>query len=240
MDPEIVEPPKAHHRRQPVSRAAVGVIAAAVALLGLGSTGGAVAGSLITGKQIRNNSVTGADIKNGTITKRDLAVSARPRPGAAGASGERGPAGPAGAQGEPGSRGPRGASAWDVIPTGTQLRGSVEWDQSTTGSTGIDSTSIALPGRTPSDLADSSIRFGTPPGPGVVIPAQVDPACDGTADAPTAPPGKVCVYLRGSGHVKSLGAFGLQDEGFALFWLPDTTTAGVDYFVSARWAYTAP
>lgn len=193
------------------------VVVSLVALLA--GAGGAVATSMVSGKQIRNGTITTADIKNKTIRKADLARSARGSRGPtgpmgpAGRPGVPGPTGAQGPQGAPGTSGQRGLSAWDVIPSGTRLTGSLEWDHSTTGSIGIDGTSIALPGRAPAPLSEESVRFGRPPEPDVLNPEEIDTACSGSVDAPTAPPGKVCVYLRGTKHVRSLGANGLADDG---------------------------
>lgn len=81
------------------------IAAATVGVLALGSTGGAVAGSLITGK----------DIKDGTVAKKDLRPGVQKRldhlqgpKGNQGNQGEPGPKGDPGPQGEMGRRGPSG------------------------------------------------------------------------------------------------------------------------------------
>jgi hypothetical protein len=67
--------------------------------------------------------------------------------------------------------------------------------------------------------------------------------CNGTPDAPTAPGGKVCIYVSGADHAFNLNGYsvlfgtGASKYGFKLKW--DTTTIG-DTFVDATWAYTAP
>jgi hypothetical protein len=66
------------------------VLVAAGCLL-LGSTTGAVAGSMITGKQVKNSSLTGKDVKDKSLTSSDLSPAAvaalRGAPGAPGAPG---------------------------------------------------------------------------------------------------------------------------------------------------------
>src|SRR5687768_327495 len=53
------------------------VLIAAAAILALGASTGAVAGSLITSSQIKNNTIRSADVKNGAIKMRDLAPGVR-------------------------------------------------------------------------------------------------------------------------------------------------------------------
>jgi hypothetical protein len=76
--------------REPRARTWPIVLVAAGCLL-LGSTGGAVAGSLITGKDVKNGSLTGKDVKDKSLGSDDLspeAVSAlRGASGAPGAPG---------------------------------------------------------------------------------------------------------------------------------------------------------
>ena len=52
------------------------LVSIAVACLLLGSTGGALAGSLITGKDIKNSSLTGKDIKDKSLTDKELSAAA--------------------------------------------------------------------------------------------------------------------------------------------------------------------
>jgi hypothetical protein len=49
---------------------------------------------------------------------------------------------------------------------------------------------VQLPGLAPADLSDETVNFANAGGP-----VDVDPSCTGSANAPTAPPGKVCLYL---------------------------------------------
>lgn len=81
----------------------------AAACLVLGSTGGAVAGTVITGKQIKNNTITSVDIKDKSLRTKDLANGTIKRlKGTDGDQGEQGPIGRPGEQGEPGPQGPAG------------------------------------------------------------------------------------------------------------------------------------
>ena len=79
-------------------RARVGlVLLLSMCCLVLGSTGGAVAGSLITGKDVKNGSLTGKDVKDRTLGTGDLSGD-----GVAALRGLAGPAGPPGAPGQNG------------------------------------------------------------------------------------------------------------------------------------------
>lgn len=79
----------------------------------LGSTGGAVAGSMITGARIKDGTVTSADLKDKTVRTRDLRPATVKK-----LRGHTGPAGPAGAPGAPGvagPQGPAGISGYQVV-----------------------------------------------------------------------------------------------------------------------------
>lgn len=68
-------------------------------------------------------------------------------------------------------------------------------------------------------------------------------SCTGTLATPTAPAGKVCIYVAGAANAVDLAGYsvmpgtGASKYGFKLHWV--STTAD-DTFVDAVWAYTAP
>ncbi len=77
--------------------------------------------------------------------------------------------------------------------------------------------------------------------------ADADPTCVGTLEAPTAPPGQVCIYLSASGgfDVTSLSGDIASPTTRAFFvgWAPSGPAAPhpeYDEFLFATWAYTAP
>jgi hypothetical protein len=96
---------------------------------------------------------------------------------------------------------------------------------------------VQLPGPASADLSDATVNFanaGT---------ADADPSCTGTAAAPTAPAGKVCLYLSGSP-----GA-GTAVDGQAIPGLAGSRSGFVVHATNAAlgetgafgtWAYTAP
>jgi hypothetical protein len=152
----------------------------AILALVLATTGSAVAASLITSKQI----------KDGTIQTKDISKKAqkslRGKTGAKGATGATGAAGPAGAAGPKGDKGDVGPAGPfpDTLPSGKTLRGD-----------------YATAGQVPSGggFATDSISFDYPLATaptvhfiavGVTPPAE----CPGTAAAPAAQSGHLCVY----------------------------------------------
>ncbi len=148
-------------------------------------------------------------------------------------------AGP-GAAGPQGPRGPRGLSAWDVIPSGTTVTGNFVFsgiiersnDNRTYG------REVTLPGVAPVPIVSDDVRFA--PAGGV---SQPEPSCTGTAIAPTAPAGKVCLYVASSNNAQGFRAFQgvLADRGFEVVWSADgSNSVGQGFRLSATWAYTAP
>jgi hypothetical protein len=96
---------------------------------------------------------------------------------------------------------------------------------------------VQLPGPAPADLSDATVNFATAGA------SDADASCTGTATAPTAPAGKVCLYLTAS-H----GA-GTAVSGEAIPGLPGSRSGFVVHATNGTlgetgafgtWAYTAP
>jgi hypothetical protein len=105
--------------------------------------------------------------------------------------------------------------------------------------------SVTLPGDAGKYLNGTDVNFAPNPYAGPVIwPGDVDPTCTGTPDLPTAPPGKVCLYLA-SYTVDTRGLSGGAPTGeasrwsFEISWTDDHTNSD-DVYVRIFWAYTAP
>ncbi|GAA4708292.1 hypothetical protein [Nocardioides conyzicola] len=196
----------------------VPVLAAAAVLLLLGSTGGAVAGSLITSKQIKDNTITTKDIKNKTLTTQDLSSKT--------------------VKSLKGKNGKDGASAWDVIPSGNTVSGYF-YDTGTTGAALSGQVeNINLPGVAPA--APTSYAFAPD---SLTETSDEDPTCTGTLAEPTAPPGKVCVYLDGIGGLTSARVYpwDAAEVGDRTFYLSfSEPAADTAYYYYGAWAYTAP
>lgn len=220
------------------------VVATLALFIALGSGGAYAASKLIDGKtikpgtikgkQLAKNAVDAKKIKNGSLTSADFKQGAVPA-GARGATGPGGPAGPAGAAG---GKGDRGLSAWDTIPANQTITGSWMYDD-TTGTANVDDNFLVPFGaKAPAGLAGENVNFAAD---GTAVTDDDDAACTGTVAAPTAPAGKVCLYLRTSGNITRAGGFavaGPTPNGFGINVLG--TADNADIFGEGTWAYTAP
>jgi hypothetical protein len=133
--------------------------------------------------------------------------------------------------------GPRGLSAWDVIPSGTTVKGQATWDVSPASLGTADAFSVELPGVAPVPLTDATVNFAPPELIGVT--PDTDATCTGTVANPTAPAGKVCIYIYGATGMLQLEGGAptyLADRAFEITWLLDSD----DVQLYATWAYTAP
>jgi hypothetical protein len=191
-------------------------LAAVAVFLALGGTAAAVTlpPASVGSRQLQNGSVTSAKVRDGSLLWRDL----RPgqlRPGPRGAQGPKGDDGPRGEpgrvglpglpgpQGEPGPRGPQGppgaggpqglrgdrgepGGLSPTLPTGQTLRGVYRaaggQAAAPAGTLAADTLTFAMP-----------LTFG--PAAQIVLVGAAPPAqCPGTAAAPAAAPGNLCVY----------------------------------------------
>ena len=161
-------------------------------------------------------------------------------------------AGPAGAQG---ATGDRGASAFDAIPSGTTVYGVIGLDVEAPLASGDFSAFASLPAKTSQILTDADILLASTPvlagcsgecrlGSAVTSGA----VCTGTAANPTAPAGKLCIYISSlsSSRIPAGGVFSTVfpvsgtptvTPGFRVIW---TINAVGDTFLKGTWAYTAP
>jgi hypothetical protein len=161
---------------------------------------------------------------------------------AAGGAGSPGAAGAPGANGTNGTNGARGLSAWDVIPSGTTVTGSIVYDTHSAGNADSDVVGVDLPGVASTALTDDAVNVSANSSAGG---EDADATCTGTITAPTAPAGKVCIYtsapnMGGVDSTTILGAAGLlPSRSFRLTFIADAPVHG-DEFIYATWAYTAP
>jgi hypothetical protein len=125
-----------------------------------------------------------------------------------------------------------------MIPSGVTVTGLAGEDLAVIAPGADHGIPVMLPARTSVVLTDALVNFaGT-----AAETSDNDPTCTGTADAPTAPPGQVCLYLYGSGSataIEGIGSNHLGDKGFWIYWNA-TGAAGDDMYVWVTWAYTAP
>ena len=198
-------------------------------------------------RQVINHSLLKKDFKRGQLPRGRRGLRG-PR-GIAGARGPTGLTGPAGPQGAKGDTGPPGASALNSVPSGQTIHGAIGGDfhafDSTASDFGVDMT---LPMPAPVGLSDDDVFVnvtGWQDAGGQTPPTTTDTnaGCTGTPENPTAPGGKVCIYVSGADHAFNLAGYsvlfgtGASKYGFKLKW--DASQAG-DTFVDATWAYKAP
>jgi hypothetical protein len=124
-----------------------------------------------------------------------------------------------------------------VIPSGVTVVGEIVWDTHGSTNTGTDAMAVNLPGIAPVALTDETVNFASDA-------ADNDATCTGTATNPTAPAGKVCIYLDDSAGIDVATLEGydgnlLPARAFTIYWNPNGT-ANLDEFLYASWAYTAP
>lgn len=210
------------------------------------------------------SAITSAQIKDGTIKLKDLSPAARKAllkdigptgpAGPKGAAGAKGAAGSKGATGPTGATGASGASVFGggSIPSGATIRGA--WGgRYITAVEGMQQNSyllsVSFPLPAPVALTDSNVQFGaTTAGPV----GDADPACNGSVANPTAPAGKVCIYVNeGPNGTRSnvtltgfkLSAAGVNTEadryGFEVRMVDAGTVPGT-LRAEGTWAYTAP
>jgi hypothetical protein len=112
-------------------------------------------------------------------------------------------------------------------------------------------TDMSLPFPAPVGLTDADVLVDTSlcgtDCPGITAAsseANSATTCTGTVAAPTAPAGKVCIYVAGAANAVNVvgysvipGSSGASKYGFKLAWV--STTAD-DTFIDAVWAYRAP
>jgi hypothetical protein len=130
-----------------------------------------------------------------------------------------------------------GGSANGVIPSGQTVTGEVVYDTHQPGNNFSDRIAVALPGTAPVALTNATVNFASS-SPGA---SDGDATCTGTLTAPTAPPGKVCLYISVSdGTTGFSGQVGnLPTRGFRVGLTP-AGVADAELNFIATWAYTAP
>lgn len=144
---------------------------------------------------------------------------------------------------------PKAYSAWDTIPSGQTVTGTINYDTHRSTIVGADQITIDLPGLAPGTLAhpgglddNALVNFSFDP----TRVGDGDVTCLGSVNVPLAPAGKVCIYLTLSAGVNPATLVGamnpdLTHRSFSVVF--NTVAAGVgdeDEFVEGTWAYTAP
>ena len=141
-----------------------------------------------------------------------------------------------GTQGIQGAPGPRGYSAWDVIPSGVTVTGTAAFDGHQGTGADLDSITVDLPAVAPVALTSANVNFRATGGVD-----DADPTCTGTFVTPTAPAGKVCLYLYTSFAVRNISGYVslLPTRAFSIGFYP-ISYDNWDEILKVVWAYTAP
>lgn len=181
-----------------------------------------VSGSLPANRIVRN-SLTGRQIKEASLGKVPSAERAGSALTAAALGGT-----PAAAFRTFGSQ---------VIPAGTTVSGAFGLSANVIAATGVDLRQVvSLPGLASSDITSATVNFGSAAGVG-----DADPSCTGSAVAPTAPAGRVCLYLSASVGLnttvtgEAIPLLNGSRAGFVVQAVQTDASTGV----FGTWAYTA-
>lgn len=207
-------------RRRPVSSAHVISLVALFIAVGGGATAVALQGhNTVKSDDIAPQNVKRSDIKRGAVSLNRIARPAQ------------------------------NTLMLGAVPSGRTIRGVVGADyhafDASASDFGID---VSLPRPARNGLSDDDVFVnvsGWQDGGGQTAPTTTDTnaGCTGTPERPTAPAGKVCIYVSGADHAFNLEGYsalfgtGASRYGFKLKW--DASQAG-DTFVDATWAYRAP
>ena len=205
----------------------IALLALFVALGGTSYAAVALPKNSVGTAQIKKNAVTSAKVKNGSLTSADFGAASRAK--------LVGPAGPSGPQGPKGDKGDPGRSALEPLHSGETVTGGFDLDSQNPAPGGDFREWIAFPVPSASPVPAANVHVdgsGTEP-------------CTGSPDAPTAPPGHVCVYTVSTSNTNAaadLVAFPMGHDvadrhGFIITY---NNAAAGDVFWWGTWAYTAP
>ena len=153
-------------------------------------------------------------------------------------AGTPGAKGDKGDKGDTGNTGAAGRSVLDPLPVGTTMTGVSSWSQYSGPNSNLRQT-INLSFTPAAAFASSNIVFKSN---AAALPSVVDPACSGTFDAPTAPAGKMCMYIAGPtpGTSEVTGQVidtAINNRDITVSW--KQANPG-DTSLAIAWAYTAP
>jgi hypothetical protein len=200
----------------------------------------------VTRAKLATNAVTSTSVRDGSLRARDFRSSDLPNGprGARGAIGSRGATGARGATGLRGLTGPRGESGLDPVPSGRTIRGVVgaNFEAPTNATTETYGVDVTLPVPAANALGDAQVAVNA--GATGLTPTDPNAGCTGTAAAPTAPAGILCIYLSAATNAATptgssvLGSAAGSPYGFKLTW--NNAGAIGDTSVDGTWAYTAP
>jgi hypothetical protein len=183
----------------------------------------------VNGAKVANGSLTGADVRDQSLTPSDFSGSVQGPPG---------PPGPKGDKGDKGDTGEPGP-VLTTLGSGQTLRGAYgDGDDYSTDPDLPLEASISYPFPLASNPIAVHVQAGGAP----------TANCPGTATAPQAAPGFLCIYagLNGGGNnngpINSYGTDGVNDRrhGAIVFASAVSCATGCDEEIWGTWAVTAP
>ena len=126
-----------------------------------------------------------------------------------------------------------------LVPSGKTVTGYGTFDHSIIGDNEDVYVAVQLPGKATTPLTAATVNFAPSP-----LAVDDDATCTGTVAAPTAPPGKVCLYIGDSANVDGLAGEhavqpGFNDQFFLVYGFANGTQ-GLDLYFRFSWAYRAP
>jgi hypothetical protein len=214
-------------KRLPSPAMIVACMALVVALGGVSYAAGVLPANSVGPKQIKKRAVS---------LQKITPAARRALRGQKGDKGDPGPAGVSGAAGQKGETGPPGPFP-GLLPSGKTVRGAY---------------SLADTAAAAGSLTTDSISFGfvlaaAPTDHFIAAAGQADARCPGTAAAPEASPGHLCIYeakrsnVAGAGSIDPVTATGTSGSvrayGAAVL---ASSAAGGTFFSVGSWAVTAP
>lgn len=198
---------------------------------------GAAGRHLFSGADIRDGSIASRDIANRTIQTQDMSLKALQA-----LRGQKGAKGDTGADGATGATGPSGGFP-SSVPSGTTVRGvaGIQAENPVVNGTFGQNETLAVPataGLSDADVAVNTTGYLAQGGSTAPTTSDTNPNCTGTPSNPTAPAGKVCIYVLHSNNATNINGSGFGSaNGFKLSW---TAPVVGNTYVDAIWAYTAP
>lgn len=250
---------KAFRRLQPTPAMAVACVALFVALGGGAYAAATINGSSIkngtitpkkiksrsmSGTQFRANGIGGPSIKESTLSEVPKAKAAQTATNATNATNATTAKNATELGGVAASSYQRYGTAQ---PAGTTVSGAFNCYEEEDAPAGIAgcTTVVSLPAPAPAALIDATVNFAA--STGNFVADDADATCTGNVNAPTAPPGKVCLYL--ANLTTSPAAKAVNGSGNAIantnstrgFEVDLTPAAGTNVLnLEGVWAYTAP
>ncbi len=181
-------------------------------------TGADIKDEDVAGADIKNGDVASADLKDGDVAEDDLSTAVKTKLNTT------------------------DTSPWEKIPSGQTVTGGFYHYYNTVATGYSHVANMQLPALPPSAFDVEGVNFAADSNPTTTDDSAL---CTGTSSAPTAPAGKICLYLTTASGVTNLNALGWTDAAhreMGLWYLTwsDTNAAGAATQFWGTWAYTAP